>query len=188
MVPDGTVDPNDLRGIDTYGSEESQTGMFHPIVKALPDELEFNGVKIPKRLIIDRNYCTPKVILEQPNAEVRRLLIDLYPGQLIGFLKDGGGTTVMKPKNKHDYQFGEIIEFTIDNEKSYYLLVTNRTIEPDSEKLTELQRQQKGLTKEGFKKYLLECKDPKSYNSILDAVGQTWPAFKVGEYYPDVEA
>lgn len=89
---------------------------------------------------------TPREILAEPNAEVRRILIDLYG--LNDFLLDCGATVI-----DDDPQFGTFVEFQIEDNTYYAVIVVNGTPVPNWKPGNP--REQSMYTADGRRKYAL---------------------------------
>lgn len=132
-----------------------------------------HGVRVPK-LVIDRNYGV-KEIESENNAEVRRVMIDLY-GQS-KYLLDSGAEVVDSD------DFGTLYRKEIPGDEPLMMVkVVNSTMEPDG----------------SFKDYFLRV-DPNAYGGLKSAraaVASTWRnndterslLFKSpDDYDPDIE-
>lgn len=110
-----------------------------------------HGVRVPKN-VIDRNY-TVKDIDNERNAEVRRVMIELY-GQ-VKYIVDSGA------KEVHKDEFGTLfVKDLVDDEPLMMVKVVNSTQEVDG----------------SFKDYWIRV-DPKAYGGIKTAraaVASTW--------------
>jgi hypothetical protein len=148
--------------------------------------LNFLGVNVPFNWVLDwyDNGLTVNQIIQEKNIEIRRIMILWYG--LEKFLSDGGGRVVKEPE-EGDYPWACIYSIEAPERTHYYLMLINQTIVPNAEKLTDKEKQDQGLTFDGRKKYFLECRDPKHYKTMYDAVGESF-GFGPGEYKPDVEA
>ena len=141
--------------------------------ESLSNVYAVHGVRVPKN-VIDRNYNVED-IENQSNAEVRRVMIDLY-GQS-KYLLDSGAEVV------HTDDFGTLYRKEIPNDEPLMMVkVVNSTIEPDGSQ----------------KDYWLRV-DPNTYGGLKTAraaVASTWRnndanrslLFKSpDDYDPDIE-
>ncbi len=157
--------------------------VYHPHFSLEKDTLPLFGVRIPLEWAIAIDYMVPQDFGDIDNLEVRTALLRYYcnkhyDGQISEFIRHGGGRVVLSGNAEDgDYQYGEILEFIWNGESMYFLKLINRTVEPGSEKLLEDQRLKQGLTKDGFKVYLLGIPVDK-YKSVRDAVAWTFGAEK----------
>lgn len=148
----------------------------------------FGSIQIPTSDIVKWTYglLTVDDIVKEPNVEVRRVMLLFYG--LENFIRDGGGQMVMNPqKLTGDYSYAAVYKFNFDGQDTYFLMLINRTIEPGAEDLTPDERLKRGLTPDGYKKYVIGCKKPEPEDTLYDMVGYTWRLPR-GTYRPDVEA
>jgi hypothetical protein len=85
-----------------------------------------HGVRVPRYVIEEPHLITVKLIEDETNAEVRRVMIDRYPGGPSKYITDSGSKIL-----DHDERWGTLrIKHLDDDEDIVMLEVVNRTPEP----------------------------------------------------------
>jgi hypothetical protein len=88
-----------------------------------------DGVEVPDFVVLSPRKITTKDIVEEPNAEVRRIMINRYKSGIHDFLKD-----MRANRRDHDERYGTLWHIPAQNwllRDMFYLEVVNRTPEPD---------------------------------------------------------
>ena len=118
--------------------ERDERGQLHNLVGpacAYPDGWAIyavHGVRVPSFIIEKPQKITTKTIDAEPNAEIRRVMIDRYKnGQEINgaaaYIRDTGGTRL-----DHDESFGTLWKRDVSNDEPIVMLqVINSTREKD---------------------------------------------------------
>lgn len=152
------------------------------------DSLQVGSVKVPINTlvshILDAENVTVQDIFDEPNTEIRMVLIELYG--LTRFMADADA----KILDSHP-KYGDYISVDLaPGNTMFAVLVTNRTPEPNWETLTEEQRKAKVMdgmcTEDGYKRYVLFIPHGE-FNNVKAAVAWTFGLSEL-EYDPDVES
>ena len=143
--------------LEIHFDEENRTHNTEgPAIKFRGDNSKANvyivhGIRVDKK-IVDRDY-TVEDIDKEMNAEIRRIMIDLYGAER--YIMDSGITPV------HSDEFGDLYQKEVpDDETIMIVKVVNSTQEPDGT----------------FKDYWIRV-DPKAYGGVKTAraaIASTW--------------
>jgi hypothetical protein len=83
-----------------------------------------HGIVVPERIIMNPESLTPKEIDDEPNAELRRVMIECYGQE--NYLLNGGASEI------HKDEFGTLFRKAVPNDEDLVMVrVTNSTPEPD---------------------------------------------------------
>lgn len=128
-----------------------------------------NGVNFEEGDYIDVTPELEKAAFDcamgEQNQEVRTALLGLLcinsGGDFTDLITRQGYQFVDKSTVDDDYEFADIMSFPFGDAKTPILVLKliNRTIEPGAETATEEERLSRGLTKEGYKIYILGITD-----------------------------
>ena len=150
--------------------ERDERGLLHNLIGpacAYPDGWAIyavHGVRVPSDIIEDRSTITVARIEAETNAEVRRVMIDLYGSKR--YLVDSGATVIQELAPDHyivGLRTARLLRKEVPNDETIIMVdVLNSTPEPDG----------------SVKRYQLRI-DPSAYEGLasrdcLAAVASTW--------------
>lgn len=166
----------------------------------IPEYLEVNGSKIYKKHLIllrrlyameagveqHERYFNVSDIIEEKNAERRRVLITLYGG-IRKFLREGGGKVELAATKTGHYEHAQILSMEVGNQKHWFIRLINQTPVTGWERLTPKEREDLGLDEQGRKIYVEDFRPPMKGETMLDIVGSLG-SFPIGFYNPLTES